>query len=252
MPPLKYDTIVLGLGGMGTAAACELASRGQHVLGLEQFSLGHDRGSSHGQTRIIRKAYYEDPCYVPLLHRAYERWHDLEQRQGKHLLTTCGLLSIGRPTTALIAGVKQAASQHALSVDGFSAEELRHHFPAFRFDDEDIGVLERGAGYLYVDDCLRAYGDEARRRGATLLENEPVLGWEATGQGVTVRTAHETYRAGHLVITAGAWAGVVLADLGLPLTVRRKVLLWVATADDRRFRRDVFPMYITEQPSGVY
>src|SRR5271169_3095468 len=93
----RYDAIVLGVGGMGSAAAFELARRGRRVLGLEQFALGHDRGSSHGQTRVIRKAYFENPQYVPLLHRAYERWYDLEQRSGRHLFTECGCLSIGPP-----------------------------------------------------------------------------------------------------------------------------------------------------------
>ena len=90
-----FDVIVVGVGGMGSAAACELARRGRRVLALEQFAIGHDQGSSHGHTRIIRQAYYEHPDYVPLVRRAFERWHDLEQRQGIHLLTGCGCLSIG-------------------------------------------------------------------------------------------------------------------------------------------------------------
>src|SRR5258708_5830049 len=105
MKDSRFDVIVIGLGGMGSAAAFELARRGRRVLGLEQFALGHDQGSSHGHTRIIRKAYYEHPDYVPLVQRAFERWYDLEQRLGKHLLTECPCLSIGPSGSAMLAGV---------------------------------------------------------------------------------------------------------------------------------------------------
>src|SRR6266566_1538011 len=120
-----YDVIVLGLGGMGTATVFELARRGRRVLGLEQFAVGHDRGSSHGSTRVIRKAYYEHADYVPLLHRAYERWFDLEQRSGKHLFTQCGCLSLGRPGEELVDGVARAAREHHLMVECLNAAELR-------------------------------------------------------------------------------------------------------------------------------
>src|SRR2546423_9760823 len=103
MSDTTYDVIVLGVGGMGSAAAFELARRGRRVLGLEQFALGHDQGSSHGHTRTIRRAYSEHPDYVPLVGRAYEGWYDLEQRTGRHLLTESGCLSIGRPDRPLVA-----------------------------------------------------------------------------------------------------------------------------------------------------
>src|SRR5215510_350153 len=126
MPPGNglYDVIILGLGGMGSAAAFELARRGRRVLGLEQFPLVHDRGSSHGLTRIIRKAYFEHPDYVPLLRRAYERWYDLEQRQGVHLFTECGCLSLGLPESELVDGVRRAAREHGLPVEYLPAAEL--------------------------------------------------------------------------------------------------------------------------------
>ena len=157
-----YDVIVLGVGGMGSAAAFELARRGRRVLGLEQFALGHDRGSSHGHTRIIRKAYYEHPDYVPLVLRAYERWRDLERRCGRALLTECGCLSIGRPDGELIAGVRASAGLHRLEIEDLAAAGLRDRFPAFRFDEDYVGVLEPSAGFLYVDDCVQG---TSQRRG---------------------------------------------------------------------------------------
>jgi sarcosine oxidase len=247
-----YDVIILGLGGMGGAAAFELARRGRKVLGLEQFGLVHDRGSSHGLTRIIRKAYFEHPDYVPLLRRAYERWYELEQRLGVHLFTECGCLSIGKPDSELVAGVRQAAEQHHLPVENLDPMQLRQRFPAFQFDDAYVGVLERDAGYLNVEACVQAHLDAARALGADLRGEEPALSWEVAGKGVTVRTAHGSYAADKLVITAGAWAAPVLHDLGLPLQVRRQVLLWFATSNPGLFRRDVFPVYMAETPEGFF
>jgi sarcosine oxidase len=247
-----YDVIVAGVGGMGSAAAFELARRGRRVLALEQLAVGHDRGSSHGLTRIIRKAYYEHPDYVPLVCRAYERWYDLEQRTGRHLLTECPCLSIGPPDSRLITGVQESADQHLLPIEGLSAADLRRRFPAFAFDDGYVGVLERSAGFLYVDDCVQAHAREAVRLGADLREQEPLLSWEAGASGVTVQTPKGRYAAARLVLTAGPWAGRLLRQWGRPLTVMRQVPQWFGTRDDRLFRRDVFPLYIAEVPQGHF
>lgn len=249
---MNYDAIVLGAGGMGSAALYELARRGRRVLGLEQFSLVHDRGSSHGQTRIIRKAYAEHPDYVPLLRRAYERWYDLEQLQGRHLLTECGCLQMGPPDSPIVAGVIASAAQHALPVERLDGADLRRRFPVFRLDDDMVGVLEREAGFLAVEDCVRAHLDAARACGAEIHSEEPALTWDASGSQVTVRTAAATYRAARLVVTAGPWATHLLAGCGVPLRVMRQVPFWFATADDRRFRRDVLPTFIVATAAGDY
>jgi sarcosine oxidase len=244
--------IVLGVGGMGSSAVFELARRGRRVLGLEQYAIGHDRGSSHGQTRVIRKAYFEHPNYVPLLRRAYERWYDLEQLQGKRLFSECGCLSFGTPEDSLVAGVRRAAAEHNLPVEHLSLAELRRRFPMFRFNEDQVAILERDAGFLAVEDCVIGYAEEAKKLGADVRPSTPALSWKATGNGVTVRTEKDEFSAGRLVIAAGAWAGRVLADLGLPLTVRRKVLLWYGTSTPANYRRDVFPVYMTSGPQGTY
>src|SRR3954463_14072842 len=137
----SYDVIVLGAGGMGSAACFELARRGRTVLALEQFPLVHDRGSSHGHTRIIRRAYYEHPAYVPLVRRAFERWYDLEQRTGRHLLTECPCLSVGRPDGEVVTGVLSSAREHSLAVELFNGAALRGRFPQFRVPGDYCGVL---------------------------------------------------------------------------------------------------------------
>jgi sarcosine oxidase len=251
MSDSTFDVIVIGVGGMGSAAVFELARRGRRVLGLEQLPLGHDQGSSHGHTRIIRKAYYEDPDYVPLVTRAFQRWYDLEQREGRHLLTECPCLSIGPPDSPMLQGVRRSAAEHALPVEVLDGDELRRRYPVFRFGGDHAGVLERTAGFLFVDDCVQAHARQALQLGATIHENEPVVSWQAGG-GVGVQTRTRRYTADRLVLTAGPWAGQLLGRHGRQLTVMRQVVFWVGTRDDALFRRDVFPVYIAETPGGLF
>jgi len=248
-----FDVIVLGVGGMGSSTCFELARRGRKVLGLEQFDLVHSRGSSHGQTRIIRQAYHEHPDYVPLVRRAYTKWYDLEQRTGRHLLTECACLNLGPATGKTVHGARTSARKHGLHVAELSAERITKTFPQFRLPADYAGVLEANAGFLYVEDCVRAHIDAATILGAEIHANEPVLEWKVAGDGVEVRTAKETYHAGRLVVTAGAWATKLLADLGVPLTVMRQVLLWFSVQGrEHLFRRDGFPIFIAETPDGFF
>ncbi|MGH2349423.1 MAG: FAD-dependent oxidoreductase, partial [bacterium] len=131
-----YDVVVLGLGAMGSAAAYALARRGVRVLGLEQFSPAHDRGSSHGRSRIIREAYFEDPAYVPLIQRAYELWDDLQTASGTPLLVTTGGLMIGPRGGELVQGALASAVTHRLSYELIDAEEIRRRVPVFSPDEE--------------------------------------------------------------------------------------------------------------------
>ncbi|MCU0706013.1 MAG: FAD-dependent oxidoreductase, partial [Fimbriiglobus sp.] len=185
---MTSDVIVLGLGGMGAATAAEIARRGVRVLGLEQFGFTHRRGSSHGRTRIIRTAYYEHPAYVPLVRRAFDLWADLEQRIGQRLLTPCPCLSVGPPSGELVRGVQRAAVEHGLQVESLSAAEIERRYPQFRIPPEFAGVLEQAAGILAVEECVRAYLDDAISHGADLRSEEPVLGWQAVAGGVEVTT----------------------------------------------------------------
>src|SRR5262245_7912450 len=141
-PMSNYDAIVLGTGGVGSAAAYQLARRGANVLGIDQFPGGHDRGSSHGETRVIRQAYFEHSDYVPLLLRAYELWRELEQEADVDLLHQVGLLQVGPPNGFVVRGVLDAAHLHGLTVESVSGEEIPRRFPGFRAPNGSVGVFE--------------------------------------------------------------------------------------------------------------
>ncbi|GIX05395.1 MAG: N-methyltryptophan oxidase [Planctomycetaceae bacterium] len=245
------DVVVLGVGGVGSAACRQLAQRGWQVLGIEQFAAGHAAGSSHGETRIIRQAYFEHPHYVPLLKQAYELWQEIEQAAGLQLYYPTGLIISGTARGTAVPGAWRSAQEHQLTVEQMTAEEAAERFPWFHFPADHVVLYEPQAGYLRVEACVQACWQQARQSGAELWEHTPVVSWSPCGQGVEVVTTRGTIHAGQLIITAGAWARRVLSSVGVPLTIRRKFMGWFAlsaTADD--WRRA--PAYYFEDPAGSF
>lgn len=247
----KFDAIVLGVGGMGAATCFEMARRGHQVLGLDQFPLVHDRGSSHGESRIIRKAYFEHPDYVPLLHRAYERWHELEQMTGQTLLRPTGLVLAGPAEGETIRGARLSAKLHGLELQNFTATEARQRFPGLMFSAEHDVAFEPGAGTLLVDACVRAHVNEASRQGA-ILRNENVLNWSSDGQQVRVQTSNQEYLAQHLIVTVGAWASGCFGEIGLKLNVLRKFVGWFPIRTSDYLVERGMPTYFFELPEGTF
>lgn len=245
------EAAVLGLGGMGSAAAFHLAARGTRVIGVEQFAPAHARGSSHGDVRVIRKGYFEHPDYVPLLHRAYDLWHALEAHTGRRLLTYTGALLTGAPETEYIAGLERCYRENDLPHERLGADEMRARFPRLRVPEGHAGFYDPLGAYLFVEACVRAHLDAAAEAGATLYFDERVLHWAARGAGIVLTTSRRTIHADRLVITAGPWAGEVLAGLGMPLTVLRKVQAWFRCPDPAAYRAPDFPIYLIERPYGV-
>jgi sarcosine oxidase len=245
----RFDVVVAGLGAMGSAAACHLAGGGARVLGLDRHSPPHALGSSHGETRIIREAYFEHPAYVPLVQRAYRLWEELEGVTGRTLVRRTGALMLGSPESSLIHGALASAAMHGLPHERLDPRELRRRFPAFRLGEEMVAVLEAQAGILDPEGCVAAHLEVARAQGAELRPEEPVLAWRHDARGVEVTTARGRYRAGHLVLAVGPW----LADLvpTLPFPVERQVMLWFrprgAPAD---FAPGRFPAFLWELPEG--
>ena len=190
-----YQSIVVGLGAMGGAAAYHLARRGHRVLGFDRFRPPHTQGSSHGETRIIREAYFEHPVYVPMVQRAYELWAELEQRIGAVLYRRTGGLMIGTAESELVTGALRSAQEHRLAYELIGAAEIRERFPALQPADDMVGVLEPRAGILFPEQCIAAHLALAREAGAELHFDEPVLNWTADGSGVRVSTHQGEYRS---------------------------------------------------------
>ncbi len=249
-----YDAIVLGLGAMGSAAAYHLARRGQRVLGLDRFSPPHNLGSSHGQTRIIREAYFEHPLYVPLVQKAYENWTALEFATGQQLFLPTGGVMIGRAQGVLVKGARASAETHHLVHEMLSAQELHRRFPAFHPADDMIAVWEPRAGILFPEKCIAAYLVSARARGAVLHFEEAALSWRANGSGVEVTTAKNKYIAHRLLITAGAWLAQLAPDFPLPLTCARQTLFWFKPKKNRsQFQPNNFPVFLWEyEPDHIF
>ena len=249
----RYDAIVIGLGGMGSASAYHLARRGRRVLGLEQFDLLHDMGSSHGLTRIIRLAYHEHPSYVPLLRRAYELWHDLETDARERLLITTGSLEGGPEDGATFRGALEAAQLHDLPHEVLDAGEMRRRYPAYAgFEPSTRVVFQPDGGFLLAERTILAHVNGALAAGADLRFREPARSWEAVGDGVRVRTAAGTYEAERLVICAGAWARDLMPDLAELAVPERQVLAWLQPTTAELFEPERFPVFLIDVEEGSY
>lgn len=247
-----YDTIVIGLGAMGSATACHLAQRGQSVLGLEQFGLGHALGSSHGQTRIIRKAYFEHPDYVPLLESAYRHWHALAASVDYEIINICGLVLAGRNDDAVVAGTRRAAAAHDLPLEEVSPSDAPRRFPTVHLDPAMAVLFDPVGGYLRVENCVKAHLSLARESGAELHENEAVVSWAAASGGVEVRTDRDTYRARNLAVCAGPWSSAVLRALELPLQTHRVVTAWFQPDGGAHRLEDGAPVFAIQSPDGFF
>ena len=248
----RYDCIVVGTGGVGSAALYHLAQRGVQTLGFDRFPPGHDRGSSHGDTRIIRLVYLEHPNYVPLLRRAYELWTDLAERCGQQLYYETGLLQVGPADGMVIRGVLTTAREHNLEVEELTACEAERRFSGFRVPESMRAVFDPHAGYLRVEACVLAHANEARKLGAEIRSGEVVQSWHAEGSGVIVATDQGNYAAERLIITPGAWAPALLGDLGVRFEVRRKSLFWYAVDDSAYSAAHGYPVFLHDTPAGVF
>jgi len=224
-PAEQYDTIVLGLGAMGSAAVYHLASRGVRVLGVDRFAPPHIHGSTHGRTRIIREAYYEHPCYVPIVQRAYELWSSLEREAGEPLFVQTGGLMIGPPEGSLFGGALRSAKEHGLEYTILDPAEVHSRFPGFRVPEGSMGLLEPRAGLLFPEKIVEAHLALARRAGATIRTGVTVTGWSAD-DGVRIETDAGEMRAMSLVLAAGPWLPALVPDLDLGLEVERQLFHW--------------------------
>jgi sarcosine oxidase len=251
MTSTRYDVIVAGLGAMGSATVSHLALRGRHVLGLERWRPGHQYGSSHGDSRIIREMYFEHPMYVPMVQRAHELWRELEERTGTPLMTINGGLMIGPRDGGLVSGTLRSAKEYGLPCEILEAEQVSKRFPPFRLRDGDVAVHDPRAGYLDPEACKAAFLEVAAENGADLRFEEPVLSWRAVDGGVEVKTPVGAYTADRLVLSVGAWTPELCEALHLPLEVERQAVFWFDTGPQAtQFDPALFPIWAHEYIPG--
>jgi sarcosine oxidase len=247
----SYDVIVVGVGAMGSSACWHLAQGGLRVLGLERFDIPNTMGSSHGQSRAIRLAYYEHPDYVPLLRRAYALWDALEAEAGEKILYRIGGLYLSPPDGQVVAGSALAAKQHGVEHELLDIAEVHRRFDAFGIPENWSALYEPEAGFLLPERAISAFAAAATKLGAELHPRELVLRWSADTHGITVDTDHATYHADRLILCCGAWTSRIAGELGIPLTVTRQVMGWVAPRDPSRFELGAFPIWNIEKLDGT-
>jgi sarcosine oxidase len=248
----SFDVVICGLGAMGSAALYQLARRRRRVLGLERFAPGHDRGSSHGATRIIRLAYWEHPSYVPLLRRAYELWRELEGAAGQKFLHLTGVAEIGPPDGVLVRGTLAAARLHGLAHEVLAAPDAMRRFPAFRLPRDFVAVVQPDGGMLAAEPSIHAMLALAQAAGAVLRTGETVRAIEPRAGGVRVVTDRAVHEAGSAIVAAGPWIGSLLSDFSASLRVTRQVTAWFAPHEPALFAPGRFPVFLIESRHGIH
>ncbi|MBI3841334.1 MAG: N-methyl-L-tryptophan oxidase [Thaumarchaeota archaeon] len=247
----RCDALVIGCGVMGSSVSYNLASRGLRVVNVERFRVNHELGSSHGRTRIIRLAYYEDERYVPMLRRAFEAWREVERKSGAQLLRMTGGLMMGREEGELVGGVLRTARAHGLEHHVLSAREAEERFEAFTLSEEFVAVHEESAGMLFAEESVRAFVGLAREAGCDFVQSAQVTGWKAGPEGVEVEAGGERFLADRVVSCAGPWTGQLFPGV-LPLKCERQVPLWFSSLGDGAFGPDRMPVFIMEEEPGRF
>lgn len=252
---MSYDVAVVGLGGMGSAIFAHCAARGARVIGLDQFGPAHDLGSSHGKTRMIRKAYFEDPAYVPLVLRAYELWRKLERDTGQEILRITGLLSVGEEASDIIAGTRRAAVAHGLPVQCLSRREMTTRYPGVKMLQEEVALFETDGGVLEPERAIRVHLKLAESNGAELRFGMAMKTWHATGQGVEVGLSDgSSVSAKVLVLALGPWFRETLESLGVRIRVTRNIQAWFSPAT-KAYDAPGFPAFLVNRralPAPLY
>jgi sarcosine oxidase len=250
---MDFDVIIVGVGGMGSAAAWQLARRGRRVLGIERFDIPHAMGSSHGVTRIIRLPYYEDPRYVPLLLRAFELWREIERESSERLLITTGSIDCGPEDGQPFQGALASARLHHLKHEVLTGTQLTERFPAYRLPASHRAVYQPDGGFIASERAIVAHVRAAQSAGAEIHARERVVAWEPRGSdGVSVVTDKGRYQAARLVLAAGAWMGALVAPLERIAVPERQVLAWLQPQRPELFEPARFPVFNVVVEEGHY
>jgi sarcosine oxidase len=247
-----FDVVVCGLGATGSAALYQLARRGARVLGLERFTPGHERGSSHGETRIIRLGYFEHPSYVPLVRSAYAAWREIEAAADRQLLHVTGIVEIGPPGGVLVPGTLASIRRHGLRHEILAAPELMQRFPAFRVPADFLGVVQPEGGFLEAEPSIEAMVGLARAKGAEIRAGETIAAIEPVAGGVRITTDRGVAEGGAAIVALGPWLKAVLADLPAPIRVTRQVMAWFEPVDPAPLGGGRLPVFLLESRHGIH
>ncbi|WP_137290335.1 N-methyl-L-tryptophan oxidase [Natronorubrum halophilum] len=252
-PDDRYDVIVIGVGGMGSATTAHLARRGLDVLGLERYDIPHTSGSSHGITRIIRRAYYEHPSYIPLVERAYELWDDLAERTGRDVIHRTGSIDAGAEDDIVFEGSLESCERYDIPHEVLTSREVTERFPGYQLPEDHLAVYQPDGGFVVPEQAIVAHVEQAQAAGGEIRARERVDGWTDTADGsVRVETDRGTYEAAKLVLAAGAWNAKfadALEGLAVP---ERQVLAWFQPETPSRFEPDQFPVWNLSVPEGRF
>ncbi|MGB9955419.1 N-methyl-L-tryptophan oxidase [Haloferax prahovense] len=249
----RYDVAVVGVGGMGSATAYHLADRGLDVVGLERYDIPHSQGSSHGITRIIRRAYYEHPSYVPLIERAYDLWDDLAEETGREVIHRTGSIDAGPEDNDVFAGSKRSCEEHDIPHEVLTGAEVNERFPGYELPEEYRAVYQEDGGFIVPEQAIIAHTEAAQARGAEIRARERVEDWAETNDGgVRVRTDRGVYVADALVLAAGAWNYKLASALDGLAVPERQALAWFQPESPATFAPEEFPVWNLSVPEGRF
>jgi sarcosine oxidase len=243
-----FDFIVIGIGSMGSATAYFLAKQGYRILGIDQFDPPHEFGSHAGQSRIIRKAYFEHPDYVPLLERSYVLWKDFESATNKQFYYETGIVYFGDQEHPTMSGVRTSARLYDVKVDVYDHKKSAREFPQFKIPSSYQTLYEPEAGFIRPEFAIQNYLMEAEKVGAKLNRNEKVLRWESSSGSVTVTTSKGTYSADKIILAGGSWMRSLVPSLEPKLKVTRQTLAWISPKQPDLFALGNFPCWFIEDP----
>ena len=252
---MRYDVAVIGLGGMGSAILAQCAARGASVIGVEQYRAAHDLGSSHGKMRMIRKAYFEDAAYVPLVCRAFELWRELERAAGTQILQVTGVLTVGEETSAIITGTRRASVEHDLAIASLSRREMGARYPTVKILADEVALFEADAGVLDPEGAVSAHLKIARAHGAEARFEVTMASWQAADDGFDILLANgQRIAARTLVLSLGPWFKETLEALGVSIRIQRNVQAWFTPRTDA-YRASEFPAFLLDRlglPAPLY
>lgn len=240
---MRVEVAVLGIGGVGAFALRALARRGVKPLGIEQFVPGHDRGSSHGGTKVYRHAYFEHPDYVPMLLHSSAAFGELQEAQDRPLIVRCGTLLLGRKDSEVLTGARQAAEEHNLMVRDLNAGELRARYPQFDLPADFMGMLEPGGGFVRPEATINAAVADACKHGALLRTRTSVQNIQEDHQGVHLTTDRGEIRCKRLIVCAGAWSQKLLPQIATQLQVTRQLQAWITTPNPAAIQPEQMPAW---------